>query len=120
MDDWELLTKLRASWPGSAWSWDARFGMVASTFDAKQEPAARASATLAFPHGWTAKSIDTAPPELVATAARTGGLRAGQRLLGGDRGLYALWWPWGNGEKLTLRIGLVGREATELRGVFGL
>ena len=118
MEDWQQLVALRATWPGGAWSWDARFGMVASMFEAAQESLARASATLAFPRGWTVKSLDTAPPELVALAGKTGGLRAGQRLLGGDDGLYGLWWPWGGGDKVTLRIGLVDREATELRALF--
>jgi hypothetical protein len=115
----EQLEKLRATWPGSAWSWDARFGMIASTFTAAQEADARASAMLAFPRGWTAKSIDTAPPEIIALATKSGGLRAGQRLLGGDGGLYALWWPWGGGDKVTLRIGYLDREASELRAPFG-
>jgi hypothetical protein len=119
MDDWEQLVRLCATWVGSAWSWDARLGMVASTFEAAQESAARASAMLAFPRGWTASSIDKAPAELVAIATKTGGLRVGQRLLGGDRGLYGLWWPWGGGDKVTLRISLVDRDATELRAIFG-
>nr|HEX4317932.1 hypothetical protein [Kofleriaceae bacterium] len=119
MSDWVQLTELCATWPGTAWSWDDRFGMVASTFEAAQEPAARASAMRAFPRGWTAKSIDTAPAELIAIATKTGGLRARQRLLGGDAGLYALWWPWGGGDKVTLRVGLVDRDASALRAVVG-
>jgi hypothetical protein len=119
-EDWSQLVALRANWPGAPWTWDARFGMVASMFEAKQEPAARASATLAFPRGWTTASLDTAPPELLALANKTGGLRSGQRLLGGDRGLYGLWWPWGGGDKVTLRVGLVDRDGTELRPIFGL
>ncbi len=113
------LVQLRATWPGGAWSWDGRFSAVASTFEATAEPAARASAMLAFPHGWTAKTIDTAPPVLIELAAKTGGLRAGQRLLGGD-GLFGLWWPWGGGDKITLRIGLVAGDATVLRDAFGV
>ncbi len=113
------LAQLRESWPGSVWSWDARFAMIASTFEAAAEPTARASAMLAFPRGWTAKSIETAPPEMIALATSTGGLRAGQRLLGGDAGLYGLWWPWGSGEKITLRIGILGGDPTALRAPFG-
>ncbi len=122
-DDWGLLVgplaKLKATWPGGAWSWDARFSTIASTFEATAEAAARASAMLAFPHGWTAKTIDTAPPELVALAARTG-LRAGQRLLAGDAGLFGLWWPWGGGDKITLRIGRLDRDPAALRDAFGV
>ncbi len=119
----ERLTRLKATWPVPAWEWDGRFSTVASSFEAAQEPAVRASAVLAFPRGWTAKSIDTAPPEFRALAERTG-LRAGQRLLAGDElacaSLFGLWWPWGGGQKITLRIGLLTGDVTEIRALFGV
>lgn len=124
MDAWEeQLGRLVASWPGGVWSWDGRFAMAASTFEATQEPLARTSAVHAFPRGWTAKSIDQAPPELIALATKTGGLRAGQRLLGGDFGLYGLWWPWGGGDRITLRIGFTAPgegDLAKLRATFKL
>ena len=115
------LTLLKEGWPGAAWSWDDRFAMVASSFGADLEPKARASAMHAFPRGWTTKSIDTAPPGLRAIADRTGGLRAGQRLLAGaSDALYGLWWPWSGGATITLRIGLVELDSTALRELFGV
>jgi len=72
--------------------------MLAVSFSRGLEPKARASAMHAFPRGWTAKSLDNAPQEMQAIARRTGGLRAGQRLLAGDEliaaQLFGLWWPW--------------------------
>ncbi len=107
----ERLTQLKDTWPAPPWTWDARFSTIASSFEADLEPKVRTSAMLALPRGWTTKSLDTAPPELRALAERTGGLRAGQRLLGGDEtaspGLYGLWWPWGGNAKVTLRIGIL-------------
>jgi len=103
------LELLRSGWPGLAWSWDGRMAMIASSFAKDAEPRARTCAQQAFPRGWTTNSLDTAPPALRAIAAQTGGLRAGQRLLGGsDDQLVGLWWPWGGGENISLRIGLVG------------
>lgn len=117
----ERLRGLVASWPGGPWSWDGRFQMVASSFGRELEPTARTSAMHAFPRGWTAKSLDTAPAELRALAERSGGLRAGQRLLAGaDDGLYGLWWPWSGGETITLRIGFVVGAVEELRALFGV
>jgi len=64
-----------------------------------------------------------------ALAERTGGLRAGQRLLAGDvatsAGLFGLWWPWGGSAKITLRIGIldIAAEAEPLpriRELFGV
>jgi len=130
--DWQplldRLTQLRDTWPAPPWTWDARFSTIASSFAVELEPAVRTSARLAYPRGWTAKSIDTAPPELRALAERTG-LRAGQRLLAGDElsspGLFGLWWPWGGGDKITLRIGILDVAANaaplpKIRELFGV
>jgi hypothetical protein len=132
MDRWQplidSLIRLRDSWPAPPWSWDNRFRTIASPFAHDLEPKARASAMHAFPRGWTAKSLDAAPQALRALAERTGGLRAGQRLLAGDEisgaGLYGLWWPWGGGETITLRIGIVDLDVAvdpfpRIRELFG-
>lgn len=129
--DWQplldSLTRLRDSWPAPPWSWDARFSTVASSFAIELEPTVRASARLAFPRGWTTKSLETAPDPYRALAARTG-LRSNQRLLGGDElsspGLFGLWWPWGGGDKITLRIGIIDLVGTaeplpRIRELFG-
>lgn len=121
----DRLIRLRATWPGQPWTWDARFSAVASTFVAEQEPEVRASAMLAFPRGWTAKSLEAAPELFRSLAERTGGLRAGQRLLGGDEltcpTLYGLWWPWAGGDKATLRIGSFdAAPIADVRILFGV
>ncbi|CAN5871843.1 hypothetical protein BH11MYX3_BH11MYX3_46980 [soil metagenome] len=125
----DRLTQLKDTWPAPPWTWDSRFSTIASSFEAAQEPLVRASAMLAFPRGGTVASRDAAPPELRAIAERTGGLRAGQRLLGGDPitspGLYGLWWPWGGNAKVTLRIGILDVTANaeplpRLRDMFGV
>jgi len=125
----DQLTQLRDSWPAPPWDWDGRFHTISATFARDAEPAVRASAVHAFPAGYTATTLATAPPALAAIAARTGGLRAGQRLLAGDLSgelvLYGLWWPWGGGEKITLRIGfanlaLPAEPVVWLRELFGV
>jgi hypothetical protein len=126
----DRLTKLRDHWPAPPpWTWDGRFSTIASSFDAAIEPQIRATAQLVFPRGWTMKSLELAPPDLQGLAARTGGLRAGQRLLGGDENqdpaLYGLWWPWAGGAKITLRIGLLDVVGTaeplpRIRELFGV
>lgn len=125
----ERLTRLKDTCPAPPWTWDGRFSAIASSFAATQEAEIRTSAQLAFPRGWTVKSLDTAPPELQAIAQRTGGLRPEQRLLGGDPetcpALFGLWWPWGGGAKITLRIGLVDIPGDvdplpQIRALFGV
>lgn len=132
MDPWqpllEKLALLQASWPTPPWTWDARFCTIAASFARGDEPKARASAMTAFPRGWTAKSLETAPAEMRALAERTGGLRSGQRLLAGDElinpNLFGLWWPWSGGETITLRIGIAGLDSASdplprIRALFG-
>ncbi|HUS32050.1 MAG TPA: hypothetical protein VMZ53_26295 [Kofleriaceae bacterium] len=122
----ERLTLLRDSWPNPPWTWDSRFQTVAASFSKEMEPDARKSAMNAFPRGWTTKSLENAPPDMQAIAERTGGLRSGQRLLAGDEmfapKLFALWWPWGGGDTITLRIGVDGATPeliAAIRDLFG-
>ncbi len=107
----ESLTRLKQTWPGSPWDWDGRFAAVSSSFTIELEPKVRESARFAFPRGWTVKSLATAP-ETFRAFAETTGMRPNQRLLAGDEltapTLFGLWWPWGGGDKVTLRIGLIG------------
>lgn len=123
------LTLVRDSWPSPPWSWDGRFKTITASFPKDREPDARKSAMNVFPRGWTAKSLDAAPAEMRALADRTGGLRAGQRLLAGDEllapTLFGLWWPWGGGETISLRIGILDLDAAaeplpSIRTLFGV
>jgi hypothetical protein len=78
---------------------------------------------------YTTATLNSATPELRELAARTGGLRAGQLLLvGGPVGgitAFGLWWPWGDGETISMRVGLLDIDAARepwrrLRDVFGV
>jgi hypothetical protein len=110
----QSLTRLKDTWPSPPWTWDARFATIAASFAIELEPVVRQSAQLAFPRGWTKKSLENAPEEFRALAERTG-MRSNQRLLGGDAvfapKLFGLWWPWGSGDKITLRIGVLDVDA---------
>jgi hypothetical protein len=132
VDPWQpliaSLTRLHETWPSPPWSWDGRFATIAASFSIEHEPAVRTSAQLAFPRGWTTKSLESAPAAFRELAIRTA-MRPGQRLLGGDElsapSLFGLWWPWGGGDKITLRIGLLDGTATTapmplIRELFGV
>lgn len=112
-EDWkpvlDILTLVKRGWPNQTWSWDDRFTMILSSFPKEQEMQARASAAHALSYAWDSKSIATAPAGLRAICERTGGLRAGQMMMAGKAGgvvLYGLWWPWGGGATITLRLGI--------------
>jgi hypothetical protein len=125
----DSLAKLKQSWPARGWSWDGRFICLASTFTVPYEAAARKSAAAGLPFEYTTATLNSATPELRDLAAKTGGLRSGQLLLeGGPTGgitAFGLWWPWGDGETISMRVGLLDVDAARepwrrLRDVFGV
>lgn len=125
----DALTRLKQEWPARGWSWDGRFVALASTFTVPYEAQARKAAATALPAEYTSTNIATASHELRELAARTGGLRAGQFLLAGGPigGLVAfgLWWPWGDGETISMRTGLLDVDQARepwrrLRDIFGV
>jgi hypothetical protein len=104
------LTRMRSAWPTRGWSWDSRLSCVTSSFSVQFEAQARAAASEALPVEWTATSILKAPAELRDLSERYGGMRSGQLLLAREPGerlrAFGLWWPWGNGQTISLRVGL--------------
>ena len=132
-DDWQpvldKLTLLRNDWPNTSWGWDTRFVMLVSSFPKADEGRARAAAARALEYAWDSTSLPTAPKSLqeFATSA-AGGLRKGQLLMAGRAGslvMIGLWWPWRDGENITLRLGLGEHDADEapysiVRALFGV
>ncbi|MDB4945187.1 MAG: hypothetical protein JWP97_4721 [Labilithrix sp.] len=125
----EGLTRMKAVWPTRGWSWDPRLLCCTSSFTTEQEPAARHAVTLALPIEHTSATIARAPQQLRDVTERAGGVRAGQIVLsnGPINGLlaYGLWWPWGDGETVSLRVGLAevdpNREPSlKFRDIFGV
>ena len=132
-ETWEAvfgtLAKLRERWPSTDWTYDRRLRCVASSIPLANAAAARGAFAEALPTIWTAESLAGAPASVQALAETCGGLRASQQLLwGGDAdggGAFGLWWPWGDGTTVTLRIGLHGLDQPKvryprLRDVFGI
>jgi hypothetical protein len=123
------LTKLHADWPSQGWSWDARFKVVTSSFGTDTAPAMRALVAGAIPHEWTSESFASAPDEVRALAQRCGDLRAGQLLMTSDAVagmiLFAMWWPWGDGQQVSVRVGVANCDRTKelyplIRTAFGI
>ena len=113
------LEKLRAAWPAPEWGYDRRFKCVMSTITILQQTEARAACADALPLVFDATSMATAPAGARALAEQYGGVRSGQLLLwGGDEGApgaFGLWWPWGDGKSVSLRIGLHDIDSPKVR-----
>jgi hypothetical protein len=125
----EGLKKLRAGWPMRGWSWDTRLSCVTSSFGVQFEAEARAAAAQGLPAEWTASSLLRAPPRLRELADKYGDVRSGQLLFTGGsldgNFAFGLWWPWGNGATISLRVGLadvhVNRDPSpRFREMFGV
>jgi hypothetical protein len=121
----QTLKDFRAEWPKRGWSWDGRFGCVSSTFDLDVADRAKELVTRAFPTLWTDRTLPEAPKALRDVCERTGGVRSGQLVYAGAPLLsvqpYALWWPWGDGRTISLRVGLEARTdyGDQLSEIFG-
>jgi hypothetical protein len=112
----EGLAKLKAGWPGGGWSWDGRMCCVTSSFPATAQEQARAATLAALPTEYTKANVGSAPAPFVELVECAGGLRPGQSLFVGEapgRAAFGLWWPWGAGSPISLRIGLLGVDADD-------
>jgi hypothetical protein len=123
------LRRLRAEWPQRGWSWDSRFICVSSSFSTEIEAKNRTLALQALPGEFSSRTIATAPASAREVSERAGGLRSGQLLFTGNPVgrvfPYGLWWPWGDGMTVSLRVGLAGVDEShdlmnKLRDVFGV
>jgi len=89
---------------------------------------AQALVTRALPLQFDAASLARAPKDVVAFVERSGGLRGAQLAFCAEhpgRAAVGLWWPWGGGGTVSLRVGFVGAEhdpalADRLRALFGV
>ncbi len=125
----DSLGRMKIAWPTRGWSWDPRLFCVTSSFTTEQEPQARTATQMALQNEWTAQTISRAPPSLRDVVERAGGVRQGQLVLstGPVSGLllYGLWWPWGDAETVSLRVGLADVDPNRepygrFRDVFGV
>jgi len=125
----EGLIRLRDRWPARDWTYDRRLRCVSSSIPLGDEPAARSAMAGVLDTAWSAATLASAPAGVRALAETCGGVRAAQQLLWGANaegpGAFGLWWPWGDGTTVTLRIGLHDLDLPKvryprLRDIFGI
>lgn len=123
------LLQFKSTWPARGWSWDNRFGCLASTISQSNSAEGWDAAQTLFAHVWDNQTVRLAPPSVTKVSTETGGVRAGQFLLSTDAVddllVYGLWWPWGEeGSNISMRIGLTGAparaELLKLRSAFNV
>ena len=123
------LERLRGRWPAPDWNYDRRLKCVASSVPLAREAEARAAIVEALPTSFSVETLPGAAEGVRDLIEKCGGLRATQLVFwgGGDDapGPFGLWWPWGDGTTVSLRIGLhdvdIPKERyPRLRDVFGI
>jgi len=99
------------------WNWDDRYEAVLSEFPADQEKDVMSVLEKYFDNCWDEETINYAPGKIRSVAKDLGEVRKGQRLFCSDPDQDALllgaYWPWQNGEKISLRM-LVDIAAIDL------
>jgi len=99
------------------WNWDDRFQAVLSEFPADSENEVIAVLEKHFDSCWDEETINYAPGKIRSVAKGLGDVREGQRLFSSDPEQDALllgaYWPWQNGERISLRM-LVDVAAIDL------
>lgn len=123
------LQTLKENWPVPDWTYDRRLKCVVSSFPKAIEDEVRATMGPVLQTVFNATTLASAPDAVRALATACGGLRSSQLLFwGGDTGApgaFGLWWPWGDGTTVSLRIGLhdvdIPKERyPKLRDIFGI
>ena len=107
----ELLRGFQGS---LAWKWDSRFETVLAEFGVNKKDSIRAILERYLKTTWDSSNIDNAPDNVRMINGRLGGLRSRQLLFTSDPRkdafIFCAWWPWGDGETISIRLAPFYRE----------
>ena len=100
------------------WKWDSRFNTALAEFVAEKTEDVKEILDKIFTEVWETTNIIGAPDNVKTIDYLFGSLMYGQQLLTTDPKqnliLYCIWWPWGNGETVSIRIGHYNADQPEL------
>ncbi len=115
------------------WTWDDRFKTVLAEFNTEDSAFIRINIQNDMNDVWNQENADSAPELIKNIIAYFGGFYPKQQLYTSDADgndiMMCAWWPWGNGNTISIRIGvyaksLNGADNDELsrisKGWFGL
>ena len=93
------------------WDWDGYIDAMLAVFQLDQTEAVGPVLDKYFTSRWDEDSVPKAPQSVQEIAEAAGGIRRTQHLFTTrpEQSVmaYGAWWPWGDGETLSIRIGLV-------------
>ena len=101
------------------WNWDREYHAALLILRAGREAALLEQLGSLMPWTWTRHDIGNAPSQVRHVCGIWGGLMVAQRLFvldpDDDPMLFASWWPWGNRQKFSLRVGCYARSDVVIR-----
>jgi len=127
------LAEIRGRMPDVVWAWDEGKQLVVARLSARQARRCGKILGSLFLDRFGMRQLKKSPDPVRAIVEAYGGLRASQRVWIADVrrecGVFVFWWPWNDGENVSLRIGLYSRGATRvedreilssMRGIFAV
>ena len=102
----------------SPWRWDREFNLALTVIEKKDEITVELPLALEFSHKWDFSSIEEAEKSISDYFQAGFGVVPGQKLFTMDpidgMVLYAAWWPWGDDERISLRLGLLSVDSEKI------
>ena len=91
-----------------SWKWDDRFDALLAEFPVERKDEVRSVLDGHLGQTWDKKSIGQAPGAVKDLSGIFSDLRSSQLLFTSDPEgnvlIFAAWWPWGDGEVISLRL----------------
>jgi hypothetical protein len=102
------------------WRWDKEFNLALTVIDRRDEIMVELPLTLEFSNKWDFNTITDAEKAIRDYFEAGFGIVPGQKVFTMDpiNGvvLFVAWWPWGDDEQISLRLGLVSVSGEKLEG----
>ena len=117
MDDFDRLL---------SWKWDSGFSALVAEFSTDKQDEVRSVLERHLGFKWDRNSIRKAPEKIKTQTGDLGDLCDNQLLFSSDPEgnilIFAAWWPWGNGEVVSVRIASpsTGERDAKPEGVFSM
>jgi len=90
------------------WKWEDRFEVALAEFNVDNQDNICGILERFLKNTWDNSTINNAPDIIQQVVSRFNGLKTGQLLFTSDTKqddfLFAIWWPWGNGNTISIRV----------------
>jgi len=91
-----------------SWKWEDRFEVALAEFNVANQDNIRGILERFLANRWDNSTISNAPHSIQQLLNKFIGLKTGQLLFTSDTEqddfLFGLWWPWGNGNTISIRV----------------